>query len=96
MEHNTVCDAEETEKKINENLTTVVSENKQDDEVIDETIDSGSDEDTDTEPEENFVVYFDALTIPGLKTRLLLILQNFNWIMNYLIIRLFILLDTMN
>ena len=38
LQHDTVHDTEEVELKINKNLTTVIAENKKDDEVIDEKI----------------------------------------------------------
>ena len=36
LEHDTLHDTEEVEKKINQKLTTVLEENKLDDEVLDE------------------------------------------------------------
>ena len=38
MEHDTVHDTEDVEKRINRKLTTFIAKNKQDREVIDETL----------------------------------------------------------
>ena len=55
------------EKNINKNLTTVIYETKQDDEVLDEKIHYSDAEEADTELEYNTVMGFDDLTIPGAK-----------------------------
>ena len=49
MEDDTVHDTEELENNTDKNLTYVISETKQDDEVLDETIDFDAAEEADTE-----------------------------------------------
>ena len=53
MEHDTVHDNEEAEKKINKKPTTLVADTKQYEEVLSETFDSNSAEEADTELERN-------------------------------------------
>ena len=56
MEHDTSHDTKEAKKKVNKNLTTVIAENKQDDDVLDENIGYDYAEDEDIELEDNTVI----------------------------------------
>ena len=56
MEHDTSHDTKEVKKKVNKNLTTVIAENKQDDDVLDENIGYDYAEDEDIELEDNTVI----------------------------------------
>ena len=52
MEHNTVYNTEYLQNDTNRNLTNVISETKQDDEVLDKTIYFDAAEEADTEMED--------------------------------------------
>ena len=80
---------------MNRNLTSVITINKKDDEVLDENMDSDAAEDGDIELEENTVIDMEEGNNKAEKI-LLLIFQNTKNMMKFLIIWLFIQLKTMN
>ena len=95
MEHDTVKHTEELKKKKNESLTTDNAENKQDDEGLDKNIDSDVAEDADILLEDNMIIDMDEVKNKAGKM-LPLMLYNTKRMMRLLIMRLFILLKTLN
>ena len=70
MEHDNFHDTEESENNTNKNISTVICETKQDDEVIDEKIDSDAAKQTNTELEDITVTDFDDLNLPGANNKI--------------------------